>query len=311
MKRSWNLCAVALTCSLTMVGQSLALSRFVSPTGSVTPPYTNLTMAARDIQTALNAAQADDTVWVGAGTYLLTNEIVINKRINLRSIFPRTAIIDGQQQVPVILVSTNATNTTINGFVVKNGRTWTSSGGITAEAGCTIINCLVVSNWAEAASGGGICLRKGSSMVQNCTIAHNKANFLGGGVYSDINGTGLIDHCDVRGNISLASSGGGVHLDRGTISNCWISDNVAVSAGGLSVENGTVVNTVIENNREIMWVGTSGRGYTHVLWGAPWYRIQADASTGGMNGHFSTGGCNTLSHEISIVYINTTNGNTR
>jgi hypothetical protein len=311
IKRSWNLCAIALTCSLTLVSQSQALSRFVSLTGSATPPYTNLTMAARDIQTALNAAQADDTVWVAAGTYLLTNEIVITKRLHLRALFPRYAILDAQYKSRVI--SVNSTNSTISGLVVKNGFDSPAGGGLLVPYANTISNCVVVSN--TAFSGGGIYI-EGASKVVNCIIEHNESLFDGGGVVFLSDPGGLIAHCFIQRNVTHLGSAGGVSMQgAGTIAQCWVADNTGGDVGGMRLTDCSVINTVISENQGNYVGGLETYGGVSMVGCTLVSNTSMDAlGVGGMNGHFSTGGGiykHSLTVRNSIVYFNTANGNTR
>ena len=76
-----------------------ATDYFVDLAGGNVAPYTNLTMAARSIQTAVNQAGNGDTVWVAPGTYLLTQGVDPGfdaVTINSISGNPADTIVDGQ-----------------------------------------------------------------------------------------------------------------------------------------------------------------------------------------------------------------------
>lgn len=83
-------------------------TRFVSPAGSHTPPFTSWATAATDIQSAVDVSVANDAVLVTNGTYqtggrerpgwVLTNRVVIDKAITVRSVNgPAVTIIKGAQ----------------------------------------------------------------------------------------------------------------------------------------------------------------------------------------------------------------------
>ena len=79
--------AVALLC--TVVTLVTAETRYVSPSGSGTPPYTNWATAAKTIQIAVDFAGAGDLILVGDGIYntgttltpggTTSNRVVVNK----------------------------------------------------------------------------------------------------------------------------------------------------------------------------------------------------------------------------------------
>jgi hypothetical protein len=54
---------------------------YVSLNGINNPPFTNWPDASTNIQWAVNAATAGETVWVSNGTYYLTNQINLTNSI--------------------------------------------------------------------------------------------------------------------------------------------------------------------------------------------------------------------------------------
>ena len=84
----WNCLWIISVWAATMLS-ALATNVYVAAPGSVTPaiPYTNWTMAATNIQDAVDAivTNGGNYVFVSNGTYYLTNQIVITKGITLQS----------------------------------------------------------------------------------------------------------------------------------------------------------------------------------------------------------------------------------
>src|ERR1051325_7275123 len=96
--------AVVISVAASALFQADAATRYVSPTGGQTAPYTNWTTAARVIQDAVDASANGDQIMVTNGTYLtggrtvmvvdtnlLTtnyffNRVVVDKQLVLRSV---------------------------------------------------------------------------------------------------------------------------------------------------------------------------------------------------------------------------------
>src|SRR5438270_14099430 len=81
-------CSLLLLAILTTRCTLMATDYFVSPTGASVAPYTDWLSAATNIQDAIDAASAGDTVWVTNGVYAgggkvvagdLTNRVVLDK----------------------------------------------------------------------------------------------------------------------------------------------------------------------------------------------------------------------------------------
>jgi hypothetical protein len=239
------------------------------------PPYTNWSMAASNIQDAVN--QLDDTnypatVWVGAGRYTVppnavdykgTNVVYINKPVTLRSSnsVPESTIIDGGGAYRGIAVDYNYD--TFNRFVID---------------GFTISNGYVA---ISATNGGaGILFNSGTytAVVQNCLICNNTVTSTPATLRTD-GGGGLfiqsrpafspvyyvISNCTFRGNRVLFNNqtggGGGAYLITsrgGRIDNCLIENNsVTDGAGGGLLYFGAspfipheIRNSVIRNNTQ-------------------------------------------------------------
>ena len=186
-----------------------------------------LSSAKRTLQTAIDTAVDDETVFVEAGTYApITTD---NRRIRIESLNgAETTIIDGGGTNRCATLwpihegdeaLSMRTNTALIGFTLQNGRVIDDQsrpygGGVaggTVEA-CVISNCV---SEGEGACGGGAAY----SALVNCLVVSNVArasvwSAVGGGVY-----WGTMHGCTVVGNravtasqdMSYAAVGGGAY----------------------------------------------------------------------------------------------------
>jgi len=232
---------------------------YVSKTGGHVSPFSSLGNAATNIQAAVDAASAGDTVLVNDGTYYPDRQISITKNIIVKSINgAENTIVDGgyPTQTNRCFYLNNA-NPTIDGFTITNanmnnnsGSDW--GGGILCYIGGIVQNCNISGNSAGLYGGGVFCHSGGT--VQNCTISGNLAGNNGGGVrcYG-----GTIQNCTISKN-STRHSGGGVHCSLGTVQNCTISENSAhYSGGGVYCADSTVQNSILWGNNKADYFSSS------------------------------------------------------
>ena len=247
---------------------SFATTRYVNVSNAVAAaaPYTNWVTASTNIQKAIDAAASGDEILVAPGMYYLeSGEVYIppEKTLTLRSTHRREAIINAQQRSRGLRI--DGTNSLIEGFTVLSGKPETLGygGGIMLVRTATVRDCLVTGNWAAA--GAGITVSSGAtnSLVEDCTIAGNTAtNGPGGGVVLYQNSRGRINRCIIQNN--GADSGGGVFVtEGGSVSNCWITGNLAAQEHGGGVymhasgttNPATLVNSVIFSNTATQYGG--------------------------------------------------------
>ncbi len=228
---------------------------YVSKSGAHTTPFTNWTMAATDIQSAVDAATDGDTVLVTNGVYnaggragfpaggtLLTNRVVIHKPVTVASVNgPELTIIAGQKPradtaVRCVYLTNGAT---IVGFTFSNGATRVVGfapddygGGVYADGSSAVVSNCIVSG-CVAFYGGGSC----GGTIYNSRFENNEADGGGGALRS------TLDHCAFFGNVSI---NGGAGFDV-TMNQCTMQRNTARDQGGC-VYLGTVNNSILCNN---------------------------------------------------------------
>ncbi len=204
-------------------------------------PFNSWSTAATNIQNAIDIANDGDLILVTNGVYAtggrvvygaLTNRVVINKAITVRSVNGSTFTFIGGNSV----VGTSAirgvymsSNSVLSGFTITNGGT------------------LKTGDFYQEMSGGGIwAIDTNDVVVTNCVLAGNAANQLGGGIYN-----GIVQNCMAIKN--TANNGGGVA--NSIVANCIISNNSAFFSGG-GATGATIINSKILAN----YAGSGGGG---------------------------------------------------
>ena len=192
-------------------------------------PYDTWAKAAHDIQTAVNAAGAGETVWVTNGTYVLSAQISLSKDVTVKSVNgPAVTIVDGNDTVRGFQVT--AAGAVVDGFTVQNGYNINQAGGMRLTAGM-VTNCVIRDN--RSGYGAGIFFASGGA-ARDCLITNNAATANGGGVYCQFGGS--LEDCSISGN-TAGHSGGGVllgctSLGQAWVKRCMVSGNEATEQGG-------------------------------------------------------------------------------
>ncbi len=238
--------------------------------------YLTWETAAADIQSAIDAADAGDTIWVTNGVYdtggrvfgatITTNRVLIDKAVTVRSVNgPAVTLIEGAPDPEdpsgsgiglgpaavrgVYMRSGSA----LIGFTVTNSATirhpttasMTHRGGGIFMDGANIIvsNCVVVGNAAYTA--GGIQSDNSSDChVYDSVIANNRTIYFAGGIRAD---SGIAFHrCTIAGNHAIGSISGGVH-GPASYYECLIADNQADGSGG-GVRDAFLYSCIVSNN---------------------------------------------------------------
>lgn len=227
------------------------------------PPYNSWSIAATNIQDAVDAAFIGSTVLVSNGVYrtggrvaygTLTNRVVVNKILSVLSVNgPAVTLIEGHQ-TPTNILGDDAircvylTNqASLSGFTLTNGATLLDSseafdyalyagGGVLCAAANTIVsNCVIIncsaSDWGGGASGG---------TLNDCTLIGNFSQYgaTGGGAFS-----ANLNRCLLIGNMTTQAGGGAGSC---TIDRCVFTNNSALVGGGSY--NSTLTNCVLAGN---------------------------------------------------------------
>ncbi len=220
---------------------------YVSPFGSGTPPYDTWATAATNIQDAVDAASAGDTVLVTNGIYAaggmktpgynLSNRVIITKALIVSSVNgPGHTLIQGAGPLGngAVRCAYLTNGAQLTGFTLTNG--------YTLKTGNDYMD-----------RGGGGALLNGDVIISNCNIIDCSAAFGGGGVLCYYGGT--VKDCRVEGNHPLGSggswdAGGGVYVFQdGLIDGCIIITNTSRLGGGVYCKYGGIVqNCTIQMN---------------------------------------------------------------
>ena len=144
--------------------------RYVSKTGTNTPPYTSWQTAADSIQKCISICVNGDTVYVANGIY--KENLVINTAISLIGSSMDSTVIDGSQfQSPPInsLIKFNV-NFDLKYFtIIGIGQSFQMSGIVTVSAANLNLESCKIYGFYE-----GLFLGNSSSIVKNCLFSFCK-----------------------------------------------------------------------------------------------------------------------------------------
>ena len=209
--------------------------------GTQTAPF-------KTIQRGINAAANGDTVWVGDGFYIgsdNTNLLFNGKSFTLKSQGgAENCRIDCLGVGRAFQFSAGSTaQMVVEGFAVENGIITASNGGGTGGAAIivgsnpTFRNCTFFRNRAEKASsarGGAIYLQTSNAVFENCLFRRNRViatvgDAEGGAIHVTADSSLTLRGCEFFQNtVSAAELGdGGALMFRGTgtLSDCTFEDN--------------------------------------------------------------------------------------
>ena len=272
MKAMQKLLVIAAAlCCLRLANLQAATLRVWPDSPTPGAPFDQWANAAHDIQTAVDAASAGDTVLVTNGVYatggavtpggVLLNRVAVTKPITLQSVNGReVTIIQGQGPLgPDAVRCLYLTNgASVIGFTVTHGFTQTNGSGyydrrgagVFMDGGGVVSNCTAIANTAHY-MGGGIFAHSGGN-VFDTLIQGNQSVGYAGGIYSWAGNPSvdcLVQRCQILGN--WANYVGGLRLLSNCVASaCEIRGNWATNrTGGASLEYGGILaaSTIVSN----------------------------------------------------------------
>jgi predicted outer membrane repeat protein len=194
------------------------------------------------VETALEAADAGDTILLCSGEYAVSLDLAKNV----------TLIGDGDGGTTmfagfpgsVVTIHAGATVTLQNLRITGGGGPDTDGGGIYNEGTANLIGCTVTGNTVESfgvldSFGGGIANIGGTLSLTDSVVSENAVTHFGGGIYNQA-GTLLLTGSSVTGN--AAAFGGGIRMNGGTLflTDSTMTGNTATYGGAIHTSGTTV-----------------------------------------------------------------------
>ena len=201
---------------------STATVRYVSKTGTSTPPYTSWATASDSIQKCINICQNGDTVYVANGVYKET--LIVNKEIALIGSSMDSTVIDGQELMDGVQIKVNSDLKIENVKLISN---YNQNVCISVNEGNLTANNLRIENYSS-----GVLLKNLSSSISNVLI-YNCNRALENYLDSDNSNSTLTDCIVFNNNITswsydrlLLSHYGSIKIHR-----CMIIDDITSFSG--------------------------------------------------------------------------------
>jgi hypothetical protein len=224
-----------VNCTLAIEAQ--ATIRYVSKTGTSTPPYTSWATASDSIQKCINICVDGDTIYVANGIY--KENLIINTAISLIGSSMDSTVIDGRGMADYsINIKKNATieNFSLYGKVYNAGIcVYSVSSNFPV---ITVRNC----NISEAAGG----IASYGLIAENVILKNLRGGINPAGLPNSNN---FISNCVivVQGNYAT-----GISLAGPTYANYEINDNIILFSGTANPDNGISIGAprrvMIKNN---------------------------------------------------------------
>lgn len=215
---------------------SLATVHYVDLNSTnATPPYTDWSTAATNIQDAIDASTNGDTVLVTNGVYAtggkeivggITNRIAVDSAITVQSVNgPWVTIVQGfnaTHGTTSVRCAWLTNNATVIGFTLEGGATF-NTGNPLSE------------------SGGGVFCASSSAVVDNCVIVSNTAYQFG----SAVDG-GTYNNCLISSNNGFVNGPSVSAVYSANLKNCTVVNNSEINVGPPT----TLTNCIVYYNTE-------------------------------------------------------------
>lgn len=283
-------------------------TRYVSATGSNTPPYDTPARAAHSLQAAVLAGAGRDTVHVAGGEYLVDRVAIAsqlhlvggwNEDFTVHDPTSFTTTIRGASGT--LSFSSNARDHCgVSHVTFRDCQGWNMADPVGGRHGAAIVvmgasplieHCVFENNRANPTSapgwGGAIMVHQGAPVVRDCVFVGNVASHGGAIALSACEGA-VVERCLFMANANSDSTGGylgaALYVDGGSVAlrELDLRGGGGGNGGGLAVTGGAVVtgtDLVVADNR------ASANGAGVYLTGAT-----LDLIRGEITGNTSVGG---------------------
>jgi len=226
---------------LTLLLTSILASAFNTEQDMSEPEMTVVPDEYPTIQAAINAANAGDTIYIGARVYY--EKVLVNKSVSLVGENRDTTIIDGNRTGTVIRISAN--NVSIINLTIRNaGRNWGPPPGYGYPDSCVDVrNVRNVRIENNTLTGAAVCL----AFTDSTSFTNVTNNVVCDATYIGI--LGYYSH-DISICHNLVSDYGfeGIHLDGGSSYCKVICNTVKNGLDGISLEKSATANNLVDGN---------------------------------------------------------------
>lgn len=248
-----------------------------------------------EITAALAAAGTGETILFTAGTYSLTETIVLDRDVTLKGVDRDTVILDFANNCRGVTVSHK--DAVLRDITIYRGAHASAGGGVSISAG-TVTNCLIKNCWTttyQNRGGGGAYLSGGmlvDSEITGCYVnglyGHGNAVYLAGGT---------VRGCDIHNNdggyshTTVDYGSAVVCLESGVLERSKIHHNTKDSIPGIAMYkgDGIVRNCLIYGNK-----GNNGAGGIYMKFGSAYFNTVygnvMNGDTTGRSGIWQLGG---------------------
>jgi len=219
--------AVGFSLVLALPVAASGTTYYVATTGSNTNDGLSWETAWRDIQHAIDQADAGDTINVAAGTH--NENITLKDGVEVLGAGADVTTIDGGGSGIVVTANNVGSSTKLDGFTITHGSAPSGGGMYNDNSSLTVTGCTFYGN--SAAYGGGMYNKRSSPTVTGCTFYDNSAAY-GGGMYNK-GSSPTVTGCTFHEN-SASNRGGGMYnyCSSPTLTNCTFYENSASNRGG-------------------------------------------------------------------------------